>query len=216
MENFIEESGDNWIHPQTNGQTEVINRSLGKLLRCLIGENPRSLESIIHLAEFAYNSSLNQTIITSPFEEVYGSKPTSVIDLAHLPLPKKTNKQGYRHGRFYEECFCPSEIQDWSVQCKVQVSSWCSLKEASFQRRRPRVGGYFLLNKDNLLDLRKVGHCKVLSRVNDNAYQLPSAAFTPLQHFKYLQCEALTILLCSWGRFLWHCPNLWTSFFYRG
>ena len=57
---------------------------------CLVGENNRSWESILPLAEFAYNSSLNQTINTSSFRVVYGSKP-SVIYLASLPLCTKTN-----------------------------------------------------------------------------------------------------------------------------
>ena len=48
-------------------------------------------ESILPLAEFAYNSSLNRTINTSPFEVMYGNKPLSVLNLAPLPLSKKEN-----------------------------------------------------------------------------------------------------------------------------
>ena len=44
-----------YFHPQTDGQTEVVNRSLGNLLRCLIKENPREWEAILPLAEFAFN-----------------------------------------------------------------------------------------------------------------------------------------------------------------
>ena len=37
----IELSFSTSFHSQMDGQTEVVNRSLGNLLRCLIGENPR-------------------------------------------------------------------------------------------------------------------------------------------------------------------------------
>ena len=70
------------FHLQTDGQTEVVNRSLGNLLRCLVGDHPKSWDAILPLAEFAYNSSLNRTINTSPFEMVYGLRLSSVVDLA--------------------------------------------------------------------------------------------------------------------------------------
>jgi hypothetical protein len=37
-------------HPQTDGQTEVVNQSLGNLLRCLVGDHARTWDSILPIA----------------------------------------------------------------------------------------------------------------------------------------------------------------------
>ena len=80
-----------FFHPQTDGPMEVVNRSLGNLLCCLIKENPREWEAILPLAEFAFNASINRTTQSSPFEVVYGLQPAGVADLLPLPLPTKSN-----------------------------------------------------------------------------------------------------------------------------
>jgi hypothetical protein len=49
-------------HPQTDGQTEVVNRSLGDLLRSLVTEHHSSWDNVLPQAEFAYNDSVNRRI----------------------------------------------------------------------------------------------------------------------------------------------------------
>lgn len=79
-------------HPQTDGQTEVTNRSLGNLLRCLVGDNIKSWDVKLSQAEFAHNHALNRSLGYFPFQVVYGIVPRGPLDL--VLLPAKTRLHG--------------------------------------------------------------------------------------------------------------------------
>jgi transposase InsO family protein len=65
-------------HPQTDGQTEVVNRSLGDLLRSLVTEHHSHWDNILPQVEFAYNDSINRRTGQIPFQIVYGMQPRGV------------------------------------------------------------------------------------------------------------------------------------------
>ena len=71
-------------HPQMDGQTEVVNRSLGDLLRSLVTEHHSQWDKILPQAEFAYNDSINRSTGQSPFQIVYGMQPRGVLELTDL------------------------------------------------------------------------------------------------------------------------------------
>ena len=71
-------------HPQIDGQTKVVNKSLGNLLRCLVGEHPGNWDLIFPQAEFTYNNSINRSIGMSLFEVVHRYKPRKPTDLILL------------------------------------------------------------------------------------------------------------------------------------
>ena len=58
----------NAYHPQTDGQTEVVNRTIGNLLRCLIQDYQSSWDELLPTIEFPYNCSTNRSTKLSPFQ----------------------------------------------------------------------------------------------------------------------------------------------------
>ncbi|GJV15141.1 putative reverse transcriptase domain-containing protein [Tanacetum coccineum] len=68
-------------HPQTDGQTAVVNRSLGNLLRCLVGNHVKAWDQKLCQAEFAHNHAVNRSTRFSPFHVVYSAQPCGPLDL---------------------------------------------------------------------------------------------------------------------------------------
>ena len=68
-------------HPQSDGQTEVVNRCVETYLRCMTSDKPTMWSKWLPLAEFWYNTNFHT------YEVVYGQSPP--MHLPYLPGESK-------------------------------------------------------------------------------------------------------------------------------
>jgi hypothetical protein len=67
------------FHPQTDGQSEVVNKVITMYLHCVTGDRPRAWVDWLAWAEYCYNTSYHSTLHASPFEVVYGRPPPPML-----------------------------------------------------------------------------------------------------------------------------------------
>ncbi|GJZ58121.1 reverse transcriptase domain-containing protein, partial [Tanacetum coccineum] len=139
-------------HPQTNGQTEVINQSLGYLLRNLIGDNAKQWDLILLQAEFAYNRLVYRTTSNAPREK--GADQSEQIKELH----QSVQEQIIRHNKQYKE---HADKRRKQVLYREGDLIWIHLRKERFP------AGHF-----GKLKPRGDGPFRILKKINDNAYKI--------------------------------------------
>ena len=64
-----------FYHPETDGQTGVLNCCLETYLRCFCSEQPNQWSKWLSWAEFCYNTSFQSAASMTPFQAVHGRTP---------------------------------------------------------------------------------------------------------------------------------------------
>ncbi|KAL7583941.1 hypothetical protein Lser_V15G45461 [Lactuca serriola] len=163
-------------HPQTDGQTEVVNRSHGNLLRCLVGDHPKGWDHKLSQAKFAHNHATNRSTGFSPFQVVYSVQPRGPLDL--IPFPSTTQDEGRAvtfveglidtHKAVYNNLTTSNNkyklVADKKrrhVEFEVRDFVWAILTKERFS-----TGDY------NKLKSKKIGPVEIIEKINPNAYRL--------------------------------------------
>jgi hypothetical protein len=66
-------------HPQSNGQTEMVNPTLEQYLHCFTFDQPKRWMEWLSWEEYGYNIIIHSSTKLSHFEAVYGVPPPSLI-----------------------------------------------------------------------------------------------------------------------------------------
>nr|XP_051212601.1 uncharacterized protein LOC127330429 [Lolium perenne] len=80
------------FHPQTDGQSEVVNKVIAMYLRCVTGDHPRAWVDWLAWAEYCYNTSYHPALRATPFEVVYGRPPPPIMPVD--PATARTEAAG--------------------------------------------------------------------------------------------------------------------------
>ncbi|GJV56719.1 putative nucleotidyltransferase, ribonuclease H [Tanacetum coccineum] len=163
-------------HPQTDGQTKVINRFLGNLLRCLVGVHVKACDQKLCQDKFAHNHAVNRSTGFSPFQVVYSAQPRSPLDLmtprVSSSVPKKV--QDFVAGLHGVHKAVHENLVRANSKYKQDVDhkrGHVDFEEGSFV--------WVVLTKDrvpdreyNKLSAKKIGPLESVEKINSNAYRL--------------------------------------------
>ena len=76
----------NTSHQQTDGHSEVANRTLGNMICSFNGDKPKQWDAAFPQIEFAFNSMPNCSTNKTLFKVVYTCAPRHTVDLICLPF----------------------------------------------------------------------------------------------------------------------------------
>jgi hypothetical protein len=120
-------------HPHTDGQTEVVNRTLSTMLQAVLKTNPMLWEECLPHNEFAYNRFVHSTMKVSPFQVVYAFNPRAPIDLLPLPPSEMTCFDASQRSEFILKMHETTKLNIEKLNEKYRIAASKGRKEVKLE-----------------------------------------------------------------------------------
>lgn len=163
-------------HPESDGQTEVLNRCLESYLRCFASEQPKSWSHWIPWAEFWYNTTYHISIGRTPFEVVYGRQAPNMLRF----LSNETKVAAVAL-ELNERDEALSQLKEHLLRAQQQMKKYADMKrrdvkfevgEWVFLKLRPHRQHSVIKRINQKLAARFYGPFQIIAKVGEVAYKL--------------------------------------------
>ena len=163
-------------HPQTDGQTEVVNRCVETYLRCFSAYKPSRWLDWLAWAEYNYNTSFHTTTNITPFKVVYGRDPPPVIRYEWgSTANQEVESVLLQRDAILAELKChlhrAQQKMKGRVDSKHQEVQW-SVGEFVYVKLRPYRQSSLARRVNEKLSPRFYGPFKILHKIGPVAYKL--------------------------------------------
>ena len=178
-------------HPQTDGQTERLNRTLEQYLRCYVNYPQDNWVSLLPLAQFAYNSAVQESTGISPFYANYGFQPEiyrtpreATIMAEKAQTRVKDLHEIHEHIR-HELAFVQQRMKHYANQKRLKGPIFKREDKVYLLRRNIKTK-----RPSDKLDYKKLGPFTIEKVISETNYRLSlpkSMRIHPIFHISLLE-----------------------------
>lgn len=181
-------------HPQTDGQSEALNRCVEQYLRCFVADSPHEWLPLLPWAECWYNTAYQTSAGMTPFQALYGREPPT---LARYALGSSSNDliEQFMLQRDEVMDILKHNLTKAQQKMKEFADKKCTFVEFTerewvFVKLKPYRQHSLRLQRHQKLGRRYFRPYKILKRIGEVAYKLDlpeEARIHPIFHVSMLQ-----------------------------
>jgi hypothetical protein len=163
-------------HPQSDGQTERMNRTIEQCLRAFTAEHhDKEWVDMLSMVEFAMNNSTNASLKATPFFLVYGEHPITPMAMQLIQEDKIACARAFSFTTEKRQAFQYAMQQLQMAKDRYKSYKDANLKDVSFEVGQEVLLSTVNINKHNYnrkLFPKYIGPFRITAKVNDVAYRL--------------------------------------------
>jgi len=163
-------------HPQSEGQTEIVNKWIEGYLRNYVAGQQRTWIKWLHLGEYCYNTTYHMSIRMTPFKALYGYEALDYADLAfgdsRAPKAKDWIQDSQDIMKILKENLQTAQNQQKMYADRHRIERSFEVGDFVYLRLQPYRQSSLKKKGGEKLKFRFYGPYKIIRKVGEVAYEL--------------------------------------------